>query len=68
MRHNTCIINIIEGKINGNRERERPRDTNVGNIKKLLSLPSDETMKRLAEKREGWLQRHAKPLGTKNIF
>ncbi|VVC30844.1 Hypothetical protein CINCED_3A005768 [Cinara cedri] len=56
MSHNTFIINIMEGKINGKRDRGRPRDTNIGNTMKLLSLPS-EAMKRLAGKREEWLQR-----------
>lgn len=56
MRHNTFFINIMEGKING-KKRVRPRDTNLGNIKKLLSLTSYEEMKILAEKREEWLQR-----------
>lgn len=60
MRHNTFIINIMEGKINGKRGRRRPRDTNIGSTKKLLSLPSYEAMKRLAGKKEEWLQRQGK--------
>jgi len=47
----------MEGKINGKRGRGRPRDTNLGNIKKLLSLKSHKEMKRLTDKREEWLQR-----------
>ncbi|CAI6366180.1 unnamed protein product [Macrosiphum euphorbiae] len=38
MRHNTLITNIMEGKINRKRGRGRPRETNFGNMKKLLSL------------------------------
>jgi len=40
MRHNMFIINIMKGKINGKRERE----TNLGNVKKLLSLTSYEAV------------------------
>jgi len=49
----------MEGKINEKRGRERPRDTNLGNTKKLLFIPSYEAMKRLARKREKWLQRQS---------
>ena len=56
MRHNTLITNIMEGKINGKRGRGRPRETNLGNLKKLLSLASYEDMKRLADNREDWLK------------
>ena len=52
MRYNTFIINIMEGKINRKRGRGRPRDTNLGNTKKLLSVPSYEAMKRLTRNKE----------------
>jgi len=42
----------MERKINGKRGRDQPRDTNLENIKKLLSLISYEEMKQLVEKRE----------------
>lgn len=55
MRHDTFTINIVKGKINRKRGKGRPRVTNLGNVKKLLSLPSYEAMKKLAGKREEWL-------------
>jgi len=55
----------MEGKINGKRGRERPRDSNLRNIKKLLSLPSYEVVNRLAGKKEEWLKRQGKALGNK---
>lgn len=50
--HNTLIKNIVKRKINRKRGKRQPRDTNLGNINKLLALPSCVAMKRLAEKRE----------------
>jgi len=35
----------MEGKINGKKERGRPRETNLGNMKKLLSLASYKEIK-----------------------
>lgn len=55
MRYNTFIINIMEAKING--KKGRLKETNLGNMKNLLSLESDKEMKRLSDKREHWLQR-----------
>lgn len=49
MRHNTFITNITEGKINGKRGKGRPRETNLGSMKKLLTLKSYIEMKRLAK-------------------
>ncbi|VVC39746.1 Hypothetical protein CINCED_3A004050 [Cinara cedri] len=57
MRHDTIITNIMERKINGNRGRIRPRETNLGNIMKLLPLVSYEEVKRLEDQRKNWLQR-----------
>lgn len=58
MRHDMFIINIMVEKINGKRGRERSREINLGNMKKLvLSLASYKKIKRLVYKREDWLQR-----------
>lgn len=51
--------------INEKRGRGRPRDTNMGDIKKLLSLEGYEEMKRLAEKRKEWLQQQSKAFKLK---
>jgi len=56
MQHNTFIINIMEGRMNGERGRRRPRDTNLGNIMKLLSLKNYKKIKRLTDIREEWSQ------------
>lgn len=53
LRHDTFITNIMDGKIG----RGRSKNTNLGNIKKLLFLTSFEKMKGLAEKREERSQR-----------
>lgn len=42
----------MEGNINRKRRSGRLRETNLGNMKKLLSLASYEEMKRLADKKE----------------
>lgn len=44
--YNKFIIIIIEGEINGKRERGRPRDTNLWNIKNQLSQISYEKTKK----------------------
>jgi len=41
----TFITNIMERETDGKRERGQPRETNLGNIKKLLSLASNEEIK-----------------------
>lgn len=56
MRYKTLIRNITEGKINMKSGRQRPRETNLGNTKMLLSLASHEEIKKLADKRD-WLKR-----------
>jgi len=65
--HSTFIINIMEEKINGKRGRGRPRDTNLGNTKKLLSLPSYAAIKRLAGIREDGYSEKTKPLDKKKL-
>jgi hypothetical protein len=51
------ITNIMEGKINGKKGRGLPRETNLRNMKKLLSLGSYTEMKKLADNKEDFLKR-----------
>lgn len=60
MRHNMFITNITGGEIHRKRGRGRSKETNLGNIKKLISYI--EKMKRLADKIEDWLYRQGKAI------
>lgn len=51
VRHKTFIKNIMEGRINRKRGRVRLKDINLGNAKKLFSLPSYEAVTILTGKR-----------------
>lgn len=42
----------MEEKINGKKGRGRPTESNLGNMKKVLSLANYEGMKRLVDKKE----------------
>jgi hypothetical protein len=66
LRHeNQLTYRIIEGKIEGNRDRGRPRTSFIKQMISYAGLSSYTELKRLAEKRKEWsvqvqLQNHLK--------
>lgn len=49
----------MKGKMNGKRRRERPRESDLGNMKNIPYLSNYEEIKRLANRREDWLKRQS---------
>lgn len=54
MRHNTLIINIMEGM------KKNPKESNLGNMKNIIYLLNYEEIKRLVNRIENWSKRQGK--------
>lgn len=57
LRHSEFLSNIFEGRVEGSRPRGRPRKQYFEEIQKPMRCTSYQKMKKIAMKREEWLQR-----------